>query len=118
MKKITLFTTAFLAAAIAAAAVAQNSETKEMTYTGCVESGKEAGTYMLTHTMAGDGMAKSSESKEAATGVPKMLELESAGATIGPHLGHKVTVMGRTMTDKMGTKMMVGSLKMLSTTCP
>ena len=93
---------------------------QQMTYTGCVAPGKMAGTFMLTHVMAGDGMKK----PDAATAkmTPKELTLSGTAVKIDPHSGHKVTVMGPTMMEKkqkmMETKMTVTSLKMVSTTCP
>jgi hypothetical protein len=82
-----------------------------------------AGTFMLTHVMAGDGMptpgATAADKKETP---PKELTLSSTTVKIEPHRDHKVTVMGPTMMEKkdkmMETKMMVSSLKMVSATCP
>jgi hypothetical protein len=107
------------ASALASESAAQKPD-QPMTYTGCVAPGKMAGTFMLTHVMAGDGMKK----PDAATAkmTPKELTLSSTAVKIDPHSGHKVTVTGSTMMEKkqkmMETKITVTSLKMVSTTCP
>jgi hypothetical protein len=110
------------ASAIAAQSAAQKPD-QQMTYTGCVAPGKMAGTFMLTNVMAGDGMKKPDPATEKMT--PKELTLSSTTVKIEPHRGHKVTVMGPTMMEKMPnmpnmmeTKMTVSSLKMVAATCP
>lgn len=129
MNRIVLLTvvcTVAATGAVAAQGTSQKLKTdKEMTYTGCIAPGKEAGTFMLTNVMVGDGMTKDKPAASAAATKempPKMLTLSSTSVKIEPHRGHKVTVMGPTMmekTEKMTeTKMMVTSLKMVSTACP
>jgi hypothetical protein len=112
--KLTCLAAACAAVIVTASAVAQDKKDEHMmTYTGCVEPGKEAGSYMLTHVMMGAPGAEAKEGK-----APKMLDLSSTSVKIAPHSGHKVTVMGKAMTEKDHTKLMVDSLKMVSTTCP
>jgi hypothetical protein len=107
-------------ATMSAAESAAQKPDQQMTYTGCVAPGKMAGTLMLTHVMAGDGMKKADDAAQKMT--PKELTLSGTAVKIEPHRGHKVTVMGPTMMEKkqkmMETKMTVTSLKMVSTTCP
>lgn len=113
-----LWWAAACAAAIAGgSAAAQNKKDENgMTYTGCVEPGKEAGSYMLTHVMAGDAAAAGAESKQSSA--PATIELSSESVKIAPHSGHKVTVMGKTMQHENQTMLMVDSLKMVSRNCP
>ncbi len=124
MHKSGVFAVAACAALlVSGAALAQQNDTvktkaKSMTYTGCVEQGKTAGTYMLTHVMAGEaGSAAQTSGKKARA--PKMLHLEStSSAQIAPEAGHKVTVMGSTMRGKGGPMMKVESIKSVSPNCP
>jgi hypothetical protein len=111
--KATWLAAACVAAMAAGYAGAQNAQDEHaMTYTGCVEAAKQGGDYMLTHVMMGAPGA-SAEGK-----APAMIDLTSASVKIAPHAGHKVTVMGKAMKDGDHTKLMVDSLKMVSTTCP
>ena len=111
-------------AAIACAALAASAGTalaqkagkkgKEMTYTGCLEHGKKAGTYMLTHVMVGKPGEKAAAKHAKA---PKMVELSSATVPLSAENGHKVMVMGMTMKHKMETKMKVTGLESLNGSC-
>jgi len=107
----------FLVSSVAVTAQNAGDKGKEMTYTGCVEPGKAAGTFMLTNVMMGDGTEKE-KAGSTEKAAPKMLTLSSTSVKIEPHRGHKVTVMGPTMMEKADTKMMVSSLKMVATNCP
>lgn len=108
------------AASVADAQSAAQQTDKPMTYTGCVAPGKMPNTFMLTNLMAGDGTTKPDPKTEKMT--PKELTMSSTTVKIEPHRGHKVTVMGPTMTEKkekmMETKMTVTMLKMVSAACP
>ncbi|HEU4618554.1 MAG TPA: hypothetical protein VFV10_10955 [Gammaproteobacteria bacterium] len=113
--KVTWLAMACAAALAAGSAGAQDNQ-GEQTFTGCVEAGKAAGSYVLTHVMAGDAAAAGSEAKDAKA--PASLDLASASVKIAPHNGHKVTVSGKTMQHEKMTMLMVDSLKMVSKTCP
>jgi hypothetical protein len=114
---------------------------KEKTYTGCVEAGSSAGTFMLTHTMADmdmgkdamkkdamkkDAMAKDSMGHDAMA--PMDMTITSTKIDLSKHVGHKVSVkgtsdgMGMGMAkpedgDKKMSGLSVMSIKMISATC-
>jgi pentapeptide MXKDX repeat protein len=113
---------------------------KDATYTGCIEAGTAAGTFMLTHvaadvmgkdamkkdTMKKDTMAKDTMSKEAMA--PTALTLSSSSVDLSKHMGHKVAITGSAAHGKMDTMakdaMMkdasaftVKSLKMVAASC-
>lgn len=123
MHRSSVFVFAACAAALFASGttLAQKSSKqtgKDATYTGCVQQGKQAGTFMLTHVMAGEtGNAQTSGKRRGRA--PKMIHLEStSSARIAPDAGHKVTVMGSTMRSRGGPTMKVQSIKSISATCP
>jgi hypothetical protein len=119
-RKLTLAAAVCVAMAVASGtALAQKKNTRkrsqEMTYTGCVEAGKQAGTYQLTHVMAGKaGEAASKEQGQA----PEMIMLSSKSVKLAPMAGHKVTVMGTTHKQKNETTMRVTSAESVAATCP
>jgi hypothetical protein len=110
-------------------------------YTGCIEAGSAAGTFMLTHVatadhmgkdmmkkdaMAKDTMAKDGMSHESMT--PTTLTLTGSSVDLSKHLGHKVSITGSLAHEKMdsmekGTMgkststFTVKSLKMIAATC-
>jgi hypothetical protein len=106
------------AAAVAAGSAAAQTKNDEgtKTYTGCVEPGQQAGSYVLTHVTTADTAAAGAETKQSQA--PDAIDLASASVKIGPHSGHKVTVTGKTMQHESQTMLMVDSLKMVSRTCP
>lgn len=94
---------------------AQNPPAKEhrthgnVTVTGCLQKGDEAGEYSITGE---DG---------------KTYGLRSKAVKLGDHLGHKVTVTGRAKAEEKEEKekgskevadLTVTNLKMISTSCP
>ena len=89
---------------------AQNPDSKSdkaKTVTGCLRKGFEAGEYSIT---GDDG---------------KIYTLRSSSVKLGDHLGHKVTITGRTNADAKSDKQKgpeagnldVSDLKMVSTSC-
>jgi len=121
-------------------------EMMDANYTGCVEAGSAAGTFMLTHVatadhmdkdmkkkgaMAKDTMAKDTMSKDAMSHesmAPTTLTLTSSSVDLSKHLGHKVSLTGSLGHEKMeamekGTMgkstptFTVKSLKMVAATC-
>ncbi|HEX5421603.1 MAG TPA: hypothetical protein VFY39_16550 [Gammaproteobacteria bacterium] len=122
-RKLTLAAVICTAMAVASGtALAQKSQTntrkrnKEMTYTGCVQPGKQAGTYELTHVMAGKPGEAASSSQQGQA--PEMIMLSSKSVKLAQMSGHKVTVMGTTRKQKTETTMRVSSAESLSGTCP
>ena len=106
-------------------------------YTGCVEAGSTAGSYILTHfsadammgkesmakdgmkadamkkdAMAKDSMAKDSMMKDAM--MSEHLMLTGTAVNLQPHVGHKVTVAGKGA-DKMSFA--VSTVKMVASSC-
>lgn len=93
---------------------AQNPPSKakmrgNVTVTGCLQKGDEAGEYSITGE---DG---------------KVYGLRSTSVNLADHLGHKVTVSGRAKPEERGEKekgskevadLTVSNLKMVSTSCP
>ena len=122
-------------------------EMMDANYTGCIEAGSAAGTFMLTHvatadhmgkdmmkkdamakkdTMAKDAMAKDGMSHESMA--PTTLTLTGSSVDLSKHLGHKVSLTGSLAHEKMdamekGTMgkststFTVKSLKMIAATC-
>ena len=121
-------------------------EMMDANYTGCVEAGSAAGTFMLTHvatadhmgkdmmkkdamekdTMTKDAMAKDRMSHESMA--PTTLTLTGSSVDLSKHLSHKVSLTGSLAHEKMdamekGTMgkstptFTVKSLKMVAATC-
>ncbi|MEO5823309.1 MAG: hypothetical protein ABIT71_22620 [Vicinamibacteraceae bacterium] len=117
---------------------------KPMSYTGCVEAGEMAGSFMLSHPMAEmrkDGMKKDGMAKDnMAMGKDAMasMMISSKAVDLSKHVGHKVMVtgmpgeMGMAKTDGMAKpgemakpagmdkglmSMTVTSVKMVAATC-
>jgi pentapeptide MXKDX repeat protein len=118
---------AMLVAAVLSVAVGAQSDAmakgdkmgmKDATYTGCIEAGATAGTFVLTHiaadhmgkdtmkkdamktdTMKKDTMAKDTMAKDAMA--PTTLTLAGAKVDLTKHLGHKVSVTGSAADGKM-----------------
>ena len=78
-------------------------EMKDATYTGCIEAGTAAGTFMLTHVaaehMGKDAMKKDTMSKDAVA--PTTLTLTSRSVDLSKHLGHQVSITGSAAHRKM-----------------
>ena len=95
-------------------------------YTGCVEAGSAAGTFVLTHlspdmamgkdTMTKDTMKKDAMMKDSMkdTMMPQRLALTGTAVNVAPHLGHKVTVSGKVSGQ---TDFMVSTVKMVAASC-
>src|SRR4029450_3260541 len=111
-------------------------EMMDANYTGCIEAGSAAGTFMLTHVatadhigkdiMTKDAMAKDRMSHESMA--PTTLTLTGSSLDLSKHLGHKVSLTGSLAHEKMdamekGTMgkstptFTVKSLKMVAATC-
>ena len=121
-------------------------EMMDANYTGCIEAGSTAGTFVLTHvatanhmgkdmmkkdaiakdTMAKDAIAKDGMSHESMA--PTTLTLTGSSVDLSKHLGHKVSITGSLAHEKMdamekGTMgkststFTVKSLKMIAATC-
>ena len=121
-------------------------EMMDANYTGCIEAGSTAGTFVLTRvatanhmgkdmmkkdamakdTMAKDAMAKDGMSHESVA--PTTLTLTGSSVDLSKHLGHKVSITGSLAHEKMdamekGTMgkstatFTVKSLKMIAATC-
>jgi pentapeptide MXKDX repeat protein len=83
-------------------------EMKDATYTGCIEAGTAAGTFMLTH-VSGDHMGKDAMKKDtmAKDGMGKdamasaNLTLTGSSVDLSKHVGHKVSVTGSAAHGKM-----------------
>jgi len=114
-------------------------EMKDATYTGCIEAGSTAGTFVLTHVaddhMAKDAMKKDTMKKDT-MGKDTMattLTLSSTSVDLSKHVGHKVSVTGSAAHGKMdamgkdtmakdgmakdGSTLTVRSLKMFAASC-
>src|SRR5262245_47331178 len=109
---------------------------KDVTYTGCLESGTSgAGTYVLTHPAMMDGGKKAGMMKDSGKmdtmvehdmsehgTMSMMLSVSTTGPDLRKHLGHRVSVTGslsQGMKDG-GTDMStlaVKSLKMVAKSC-
>jgi hypothetical protein len=111
-------------------------EMMDANYTGCIEAGSAAGTFMLTHVATADHMGKDIIKKEpmAKDGMshesmaPTTLTLTGSLVDLSKHLGHKVSITGSLAHEKMdamekGTMgkststFTVKSLKMVAATC-
>jgi hypothetical protein len=110
-------------------------EMMDANYTGCIEAGSTAGTFVLTHVatadhmgkdMKKDAMAKDGMSHESMA--PTILTLPGSSVDLSKHLGHKVSMAGSLAHAKMdamekGTMgkststFTVKSLKMIAATC-
>ncbi len=115
-RRLALGALACAALATAGTALAQKTgdeKAKDMTYTGCVEQGKTAGTYMLTHVMMGRPGVKEAAFHGAA---PKTIELHSKNVPLAAQNGHKVVVMGM-VKGKTHPMMSVTGLESLNGTC-
>src|SRR5258707_888412 len=75
-------------------------EKKDATYTGCIEAGGTAGTFVLTHVaddhMAKDAMKKDTMKKDTMEKdtMATTLTLSSTSVDLSKHVGHKVSVTG------------------------
>jgi len=99
-------------------------EMMDANYSGCIEAGSAAGTFMLTHVvtadhmgkdmmkkdgMAKDSMAKNSMTKDAMAKdgmshesmAPTTLTLTGSSVDLSKHLGHKVSLAGSRAHEKM-----------------
>ena len=120
-------------------------EMMDANYTGCIEAGSTAGTFVLMHvaaadqvgkdmkkdamakdTMAKDAMAKDGMSHESMA--PTTLTLTGSAVDLSKHLGHKVWITGSRAHEKMDpmekgsvgkstSSFTVKSLKMVAATC-
>jgi hypothetical protein len=121
-------------------------EMMDATYTGCIEAGSTAGTFVLTHvgtagrmgkdvmkkdamakdTMPKDAMAKDGMSHESIS--PTTLTLMGSSVNLSKHLGHKVSITGSVGHEKMDamekgamgkstSTFTVKSLKTVAATC-
>jgi hypothetical protein len=157
--KWTMSSVAILIAAVSSVAVGAQSggtmtkgdkmdkmETMDANYTGCIDAGSAAGTFVLTHvatadhmgkdmtkkdamakdTMAKDAMAKDGMSHESMA--PTTLILTGSSVGLSKHLGHKVSITGSLAHEKMDatekgsmgkstSSFTVKSLKMIAATC-
>jgi pentapeptide MXKDX repeat protein len=115
-------------------------------YTGCIEAGRTAGTFVLTHVATADHMGKDMMRKDAraedtmakdttARGgmshesmAPATLSLTGPSVDLSKHLGHKVSITGSLEHEKMDatekgamgkstSTFTVKSLKMVAATC-
>jgi hypothetical protein len=109
----------FMAALVASCALAfllavqAQQAPKEHSMTGCLKTGTEAGTYMVSD-VEGNG--------------PKTIGIVSSSANLAPHVGHKIEVTGTAVpakeaeTDpkvpKAAHYMKLTGIKMISPTCP
>jgi hypothetical protein len=98
---------------------------KDSTYTGCIEAGSTAGTFMLTR-VAADDMGKKALNKKGAmkkdTMVPTIMPLTSASVDLSEHLGHTVSVTGSVTHGKDATAQDVSAfnvrwLETVATSC-
>jgi hypothetical protein len=111
-------------------------EMMDANYTGCIEAGSAAGTFMLTHVATADHMGKDIMTKDAMAKdrmshesmAPTTLTLTGSSVDLSKHLGHKVSITGSLPHEKMeamekGTMgkstspFTVKSLKMVAATC-
>ena len=114
-------------------------EMKDATFTGCIEAGSTAGTFVLTHVaddhMAKDAMKKDTMKKDAMSKDTRAttLTLSSTSVDLSKHAGHKVSVTGSAAHGKMdamgkdtmakdgmakdGPTLTVKSLKMVAASC-
>jgi len=118
-------------------------EMMDASYTGCIEAGSAAGTFMLTHVataaqmgkdmmkkdaLAKDAMAKDAMSHESMAPTTLTLTGSAPSVDLSKHLGHKVSLTGSLAHEKMdamekGTMgkststFTVKSLKMIAATC-
>jgi hypothetical protein len=98
--------------ALAQGAQAQQAP-KEHSMTGCLKSGTEPNTYMITD-VEGKG--------------PKTIGIVSSTADLAPHVGHKIEITGTAVSAMKAEKdknvpkadhyMKVIAIKMISETCP
>jgi hypothetical protein len=86
---------------------------KEHSMTGCLKSGTEPNTYMITN-IEGKG--------------PKTIGIVSSTTDLAPHVGHKIAITGTAVSAMKAEKeknvpkaehyMKVTAIKMISETCP
>lgn len=126
MKLVTIGAACAMAVMLAAGASAQSGGTmaegaKTATYTGCIEAGGKAGTFMLTHAVADgamgmDAMGKNTMAKDGMTkdAMTKPLTLSGTAVDLSQHVGHKVSVTG---SSSGKTGFVVTSLTMIATSC-
>ena len=104
---------AFAGALALALSVYVSAQAKEHSMTGCLKSGTEAKTYMVTD-VEGNG--------------PKSIGIVASTANLAPHVGHKITVTGTAVPPAEAEKdknvpkaphyMTLTAIKMISATCP
>ena len=111
-------------------------EMMDANYTGCIEAGSAADTFMLTHVATADHMGKDMMKKDATAKdgmshesmAPTTLTLTGSSVDLSKHQGHKVSITGSLAHEKMdamekgtmgkSTSMFtVKSLKMIAATC-
>jgi hypothetical protein len=103
-----------IACALAFAQGAQAQQTpKEHSMTGCLKSGDQPNTYMITD-VEGTG--------------PKTIGIVSSAPDLAPHVGHKIEITGTAVSAMKAEKdknvpkadhyMRVTAMKMISETCP
>jgi len=117
-----------------------NKMSDETTYTGCLEKGNAARTFVLTHanradsmqhdsmqhdSMKDDAMKKDAMAKETMNHdmMTSTVNLASSKVDLNKHVGHKVTVsgsddaMGRGEAGMMSPTFTVKTLKMVAKSC-
>ena len=103
----------FVCCVFALALSAQQAAPREHSMTGCVKSGTEANTYMVTD-VEGTG--------------PKTIGVVSSTANLAPHVTHKIEVTGTAVPAAEAEKdakvpkaehyMKLTAIRMISATCP
>jgi len=112
-----------------------NKMSDETTYTGCLEKGNAARTFVLTHanradsmqhdSMKDDAMKKDAMAKETMNHdmMTSTVNLASSKVDLNKHVGHKVTVsgsddaMGKGEAGMMSPTFTVKTLKMVAKSC-
>jgi hypothetical protein len=98
---------------------------KDLTYSGCIEAGVPAGTFMLTDITA-DHVGKDTTNKKGAikkeTRVPTIMTLTSVSVDLSEHLRQEVSVTGSVARGKDATTNDAGafnveSLTMVAASC-
>lgn len=142
-----LLSTAMAVLAVTAAVLAQSAsdmksnmdmtmkgDKTSATYTGCVEAWNHGAAFLLTHVTSGpakpmagsmDGHTDNAMSMEPATmdAMPSTSMVLSGVSGLSKHVGHKVSVVGSTSRDSMGSQrpnlptFTVASLKVVAKSC-
>jgi len=114
----------------------EKMEKMHANYTGCIEAGSAAGSFILTHVATADHMGKDMMKKDdmAKDGMshdsiaPTTLTLTGSSVDLSKQLGHKVSITGSLAHEKMDamekdtmarstSTFTVKSLKMVAATC-